>query len=49
MISSILSIITSILEEKAEVDGDSVERSTFQSLLDVVLENIVKGKDVGFR
>ncbi|KAL8482154.1 hypothetical protein ACS0TY_028350 [Phlomoides rotata] len=45
LISSILSIITSILEEKAEVDIDSVERSTFQSLLDVVLENIIKGRE----
>ncbi|KAL8539683.1 hypothetical protein ACS0TY_001335 [Phlomoides rotata] len=45
LISSILSIITSILEEKAEVDIDSVERSTFQSLLDMVLENIIKGRE----
>ncbi|PIN16167.1 Sister chromatid cohesion complex Cohesin, subunit PDS5 [Handroanthus impetiginosus] len=42
LISSMSSIITSILEEKLEADPDSLEKSTSQSLLDVILQNIIK-------
>ncbi|KAI3464509.1 hypothetical protein Pfo_021172 [Paulownia fortunei] len=42
LINSMSSIITSILEEKVEADPDPLERNTFQSLLDVILQNIIK-------
>ncbi|KAK6132309.1 hypothetical protein DH2020_033933 [Rehmannia glutinosa] len=42
LINSMSSIITSILEEKTDADPDSLERNTSQSLLDVILQNIIK-------
>lgn len=46
LITSMASIITSILEENVETDPDPSERSSFQSLLDVILQNLLKVRKV---